>query len=321
VVFSFLRALNGRSNRLAKTRLVTGAFIISFSGVWVKISHVTATASAFYRVLFGGIFLLLAALMNGEVRWLRPRHMMWAFFCGLLISVDLICYHSSINYIGPGLGTILPNFQVFILAVVGALFLKEKLSVVSVLSMPIAFAGLFMIVGIHWERLDPMYKLGIYFGLSAAVFYALFLLLLRRLQAEQTGRSIFQIIMLVSLTAAALLALELLRTGDSFRIPDGQSFWALAALGLFSQAVGWILITNALPYVRASLSGLILLLQPALSFVWDVLFFNRPTSLFNWIGVTIVLCAIYFGTTGRSRGRKPRAGKAISAAGRDGAQY
>ena len=318
MVPAYLRALNGRSDHLAKTRLAAGAFIISFSGVWVKICHVSATASAFYRVLFGGILLLLAVWIKGEMRRLKPRHLFLGVFCGLLIAVDLICYHSSIGYIGPGLGTILPNFQVFILAVASALFLKEKLSVLSILSMPIAFAGLFMIVGIHWQRLDPMYKLGIWFGLSAAVFYALYLLSLRWLQVEQSGRSTFHVLMLISLTAAVFLALELLRTGDSFRIPDGQSFWALAALGLFSQVLGWILIANALPYVRTSLSGLILLLQPALSFVWDVLLFDRPTNLLNWIGVAIVLGAIYFGATGGSRAKGTQRRQVISAAGRHG---
>jgi drug/metabolite transporter (DMT)-like permease len=75
-----------------------------------------------------------------------------------------------------------------------------------------------------------------------------------------------------------------------------QSLVALAALGLFSHSLGWVVITNALPHIRASLSGLILLLQPALAFVWDVLFFQRPTSTVNWLGVLVVLAAVYLGT-------------------------
>ena len=71
-------------------------------------------------------------------------------------------------------------------------------------------------------------------------------------------------------------------------------------LGLLSQAIGWILITNALPHVRASLVGLSLLLQPSLSFVWDVLFFRRETSVVNWLGVIIVLSAIYLGMSGNA---------------------
>ena len=36
--------------------------------------------------------------------------------------------------------------------------------------------------------------------------------------------------------------------------------------------------------------------QPSLAFVWDVLLFQRPTSLMNWVGVSIVLFAIYLGS-------------------------
>jgi drug/metabolite transporter (DMT)-like permease len=101
----------------------------------------------------------------------------------------------------------------------------------------------------------------------------------------------------VSAASAALLAIGMALHGESFVIPDRRSLLSLLVLGIFSQGVGWILISNALPRLRVSLSGLILLLQPALAFVWDVTFFGRPTNAANWIGVTIVLVAIYMGST------------------------
>ncbi|MEE4166461.1 MAG: EamA family transporter, partial [Desulfocapsaceae bacterium] len=61
---------------------------------------------------------------------------------------------------------------------------------------------------------------------------------------------------------------------------------------------------NSLPRVKASIAGLLLLLQPALSFVWDVLIFNRYTTLLNWTGVVLGLAAIYLGmSTSRTSGR------------------
>ncbi|MEA3233020.1 MAG: DMT family transporter, partial [Thermodesulfobacteriota bacterium] len=151
-------------------------------------------------------------------------------------------------------------------------------------------------VGIHWEKMDPLYRIGVYCGLATAVCYAGFILSLRKLQSDQAGLSIFYVLMVVSMASAAFLAVEIWRAGDTFKIPDRQSLLALAALGLFSQSIGWILIANALPKIRASLSGLILLLQPALAFIWDVLFFHRPTTWINWTGVLIALMAIYLGT-------------------------
>jgi drug/metabolite transporter (DMT)-like permease len=224
---------------------------------------------------------------------------------GAFLALDLLFYHSSILYVGPGLGTILPNFQVFILAAVGILFLREKLRWSLLTAIPLAFSGLFLIVGVDWANLDANYRVGIYFGLGAAFCYAWFMLSLRKLQAEQTGVSIFFALMAVSFFTAVFLAAEIIHSGGTFAIPDLQSLASLAALGLFSHSLGWVIIANALPHMRASLSGLILLLQPALAFVWDVLLFHRPTGPINWLGVLVVLFAVYLGTvkpTQRTRG-------------------
>lgn len=286
--------------RVALVSLVIGAVLISFSGVWVKTAHVTPNVSAFYRVFFGGIVLFAAAVYRGEIKWRGTRQAVLSTLCGFLFALDLWFYHYSIQYIGPGLGTIIPNFQVFILAGIGILFLREPLRVVFLVSLPLAFFGLILIVGLNWAQLEQAYRIGIYYGLACAVCYAAFILMLRKLQSEQAGISFFYVLLVVSFTSAVFLAAEVIHNNNSFKIPDLQSFFALAALGLFSQSVGWILISNALPQIRASLSGLILLMQPALAFVWDVLFFQRPTSLVNWMGVLIALAAIYLGMGRRS---------------------
>ncbi len=281
---------------LAALGLLSGAVMISFSGVWVKLAHVTPTSAAFYRVFLGSIILLMAVLGKGELKPKKTPKIWLVVLCGFFFAMDLFFFHIGIRYVGPGLGTILPNFEVFILAAIGIFFFKEKVRVAYLLSIPMAFFGLFMIVGIHWEKMDPLYRIGVYCGLATAVCYAGFILSLRKLQSDQAGLSIFYVLMVVSMASAAFLAVEIWRAADTFKIPDLQSLLALAALGLFSQSIGWILIANALPKIRASLSGLILLLQPALAFIWDVLFFHRPTTWINWTGVLIALVAIYLGT-------------------------
>ncbi len=68
--------------------------------------------------------------------------------------------------------------------------------------------------------------------------------------------------------------------------------------------MGWLIITRALPQIRVSLVGMILLLQPALSFVWDILFFNRDTTLVSLTGIVITLAAIYLGVTAKPAASK-----------------
>ena len=297
-----IRDRKSQKTRLSMLGLIAGAVLISFSGVWVKVANVTPNVSVFYRVFIGGIVLLAAALYRQELKWPTLRYLLLSVLCGIFLALDLWLFHYSVEYTGPGLGTILPNFQVFILAGFGIFFLKEPLRLAYLLSLPLAFAGLFMIVGINWSHLEVSYRVGVYFGLAAAVFYAAFILSLRKLQADQMGSSFFYVLMTVSFSATVFLAAEVVQSNHSFRIPDLQTLFSLLALGVLSHALGWILIANALPKIHASLSGLILLLQPALAFIWDVLFFQRPTSLVNWLGVLLALTAIYLGMARKSAG-------------------
>ena len=137
-----------------------------------------------------------------------------------------------------------------------------------------------------------------FLGLLAAVFYAGFLLILRKTQRSDNHSSFFFTLMLISFVCTIFLALKMVLYGDPFIIPDTQNLYILLSLAFFSQVLGWLLIANNMPLIRASLTGFILLLQPALSFIWDVLFFSRPTDMTNWMGVIVTLAAIYMGVTG-----------------------
>jgi drug/metabolite transporter (DMT)-like permease len=142
------------------------------------------------------------------------------------------------------------------------------------------------------------YRTGVLLALLAAISYAGYILMLRSFQSKFTV-SAFPTIGLVALTTAAVLAVEAVTIKESLRIPDLQSWGALVGYGLFSQVLAWVLISNGLPKIEASRAGLILLLQPTFSFIWDILFFNRPTTWIEVVGALMALVAIYIGLTAR----------------------
>ena len=280
-------------------QVLCGACMISFSGVFVKLADVSPTSSGFYRVFFGSIILLCASLWHKELQRITLAQLLLISFCGFVFALDLFFWHESIMYIGPGLATLLGNFQVFLLAATGILFFGEKVRPRFLASIPLAVLGLLLIVGLNWNGLANDYKTGIYFALLTAVCYAAFILSMRKIQTDEK-QSLFFSLLLVSIATAVFLGMKMTLTGDSFSIPDFKSVLALLGLGLFSQTIGWVLIANAMPRIRASLTGLILLLQPTLAFIWDVVLFNRPTDLLNWVGVILTLAAIYMGLTGKA---------------------
>ncbi|MFH1981996.1 MAG: DMT family transporter [Pseudomonadota bacterium] len=277
--------------------LLIGAVMISFSSVYVKIAHVSPSVSAFYRVFFGALVLMGMAVFRQRFRWRGRRYLMLAAVCSGSFALDLFLWHRSIHFVGPGLATLLANFQVFILAAIGIVVLKEPFRWRIAVAIPMAFCGLVLIVGIDWGQLGAAYRLGVVFGLLAALCYSVYLISLKRIQSLPAGLPPLENLAVVSLMAAGWLAVDIWYSGESFHIPDTTSTLALLAYGVFSQVAGWVIIASALPRVRASFAGLALLLQPTLAYVWDVLFFHRAVSLLNLAGVALAICGIYLGTS------------------------
>ncbi len=274
--------------------------MISFSPVFVALTGVGPTMAGFYRNLFGGVFLLVLVLARGGTLWMGRRPFWLAAVCGMLFAADLTFWHRSILYVGPGLATIIGNFQVFFLAAFGVLVLKEKLDWRYAVSVPLAIFGLFLIVGIDWSHLESNYKLGVLFGLTTALTYAAFLLVLQHAQSRPHRLAATANMCVISLVTALIMGVEGAVQGESFHIPDVQSWSSLLAYGVVCQGLGWITISRALGHVEASRAGLILLLQPTLAFIWDMLFFARPTAPVDAVGAIIALLAIYLGG-GRER--------------------
>jgi drug/metabolite transporter (DMT)-like permease len=281
--------------------LASGASMISFSGVWVKLAHVGPTTAGFYRTLFGGLILLALATMGKETFWKGWRPFLTALVCALFFALDLTFWHRSIRYVGPGLATILANFQVFFLSAFGVVVLRERPGWRFALSVPLSLAGLFLIVGVNWGELHADYKTGVLLGLATAACYAANFLTLRQSQIWSESLTPRANLAIIALMTSLFMAAEGWGQGETFVIPDFQSWTALIAYGLVSQVLGWICIYRGLLRIEASRAGLILLLQPTLAFVWDIFFFSRPTGLKDGVGALLALGAIYLGTTKAGR--------------------
>jgi drug/metabolite transporter (DMT)-like permease len=277
--------------------LVVGGSLISFSPVFVRLAHVGPMSAAFYRTLFGGAVLAGIFLLRGREGAWDPKAAWWLAVAGVVLGLDLTLWHHSIHYIGGGLATILGNTQVFVFAGYGFFFLGERVTRQFVLGVPLAFTGLVLIFGLDWSQIGPQYRMGVAFGLLTALAYAAYLIVLRRVQRRPNAARPVTAMAAVSLTAAAFLGVAMPIVGESFVIPDAQSWGALIGLGLVPQVLGWLLIIRGLPHTPASRAGLILLLQPGLAFVWDVVLFGRPTSPIEYLGVALVLGGIYYGGT------------------------
>jgi drug/metabolite transporter (DMT)-like permease len=281
----------------AMAQLVAGAIMISFSAVFVRLVHVAPTVSAFYRMLFGGGILLAVMLWRREKLTVSAKSFLILTLAAVFFAFDLALWHRSILYVGPGVATLLANFQVFVLAAVGVTFFKEKLTVYQWLAIGLAMLGLILLVGSGWGAFSAQYHTGVILGLLTAIAYAGYILTLRSARTAGESGSSYAVITVVSLITAFILAASVGAEGESFRIPGWADAGWLFLYGLVPQVLGWVLISNAMARgVGAAQVGLVLLLQPTFAFIWDWAFFGRHFTYPEMIGAGLALISIYMGS-------------------------
>jgi len=279
-----------------RVRLFAGAVLISFSPVFVKLVSVSPTTSGFYRVFLGGIALALFLLLTGRELSFTKRAWTALILSAVFFALDLWFWHRSIMYVGPGLATLLANFQVFIMIAAGVVLLSQRPTVRQLIAIPLAIIGLAMIVGLDWQSLQQDYQLGVIFGLLTAVCYAGYLLTMRRVRTDSKHAVPSREVAVMSLVAAAMLGLAAIAEGESLSIPTVNDAIWLACYGLLAHGVGLMFIASSLAKVTTTEVGLALLLQPTLSFAWDIIFFGRVLTAVEAVGAAIALMAIFLGS-------------------------
>ncbi len=284
--------------RISGTGLVVlGGLFVSLSPIFVKVSSVGPTMAGFYRTLLGGVILAAIAVVRGEPLW-RGRHALkLSVGAAVFFALGLTFWHRSILAIGPGLSSILANLQVFFLAGMAVISLGERISLRMGFAMPIAITGLVLLLGLDRIGADPDYRTGVIYGLAAALAYAFYLMVLRGVQTGKKAPAQLVNFAAISLICAVMMGFEGWMQGESFAINDVPSWLSMIAYGVFCQALAWCLISAGLPRIAASRAGLLLLLSPIGSFLWDILFFRRPTTGLEFLGAGLTVAAIYVGSS------------------------
>jgi len=105
----------------------------------------------------------------------------------------------------------------------------------------------------------------------------------------------------ISLMCAILLAGFALVGGESLLLASPRAYLLMFLYGALCQGLAWVWISSAMPLLTASVSGLVLLAQPAVSLMADVLFFGRGLSPVESGGALLAGLAIWIGSSRQRR--------------------
>lgn len=283
-----------------------GAACIASSAMLVRLADTTPATAAAYRCLLSVPILAVLVWWQTRREPHRPlRSRLLGVGSGIFFTFDLYLWHHCIADAGAGVATVLGNLQVVVVAAVGWAVLSERPSNRLLLALPVVFAGVVLVSGLIGPAAYGNHPLrGTLYGVFTSIAYAGFILLLR---ASSDGTSSAAAPLLDATVTAGLLSIVLGMATDGVDLtPSWGALGWLALLALFSQVIGWLLISRSLPHLPAAVTALVLLLQPLGALVLGAVVLSERPTWVQLVGSALVLGGVVFGSRASASRRDRR---------------
>jgi len=268
---------------------MVAAMLISGTIGWlVLLSGQAVLDVVFWRCVFGAATLLLICARMGFLRrgLLNSHTFALIVLSGVAIVANWVLLFASYSRASIAIGTAVYNVQPFILLGLAALFLGERITLHKLAWLAVSFVGMLAIVSAHHGQGESgsEYLLGIALALSAALMYAVAVLIIKRLRGIPP-----HLIALIQVSTGALL---LAPVANFTELPAGTQAWgALLTLGVVHTGLMYVLLYGAIQKLPTALIGALSFIYPIAAIFVDWFAFGHRLQPLQWVGVAAILLA------------------------------
>jgi len=277
------------SHQAAYIALAIGVLGIGWSAIFVRMSGVAGSTSAFYRMAIAQLVFVPWWLAAPTPKRQLPRAgVTAAIWAGVAFAADLALFNTAIMRTSVGNATLLGvNAPIFV-ALGAWMFFGQRPTVAFWSGFALSFIGMVAIVGTDVIR-HPVLGIGDAMAVGGAICYAAYLLYLQRSRTEIDALSFSAISGVVA--SVTLLAICL-----AIRAPLGgfsKTSWAsLIALALVTQVIGHLCVAYSLGNIPASVASIVLLAQAPITVILAVPVLHEGVTAAQLVGGALVLGGI-----------------------------
>ena len=260
-----------------------GACTLSFGGLIVKsFEGANLWQILFWRSVFFSIVVLFFLLLNYKKNFFNSIYKIGlpGFFGGIVLSCGYAGYVFAMYNTTVAYANFIIQTQTFFLAIFGYIFLKEKISILTITSIVLAFSGIFLMLG---GSLNSGQMIGNIAAFIMPISFAVLILTVRKYP---------NVDMIPLQLIAGIGAIILGYLFSSQIIVSSYDIFLGFIAGFFQVGLGFIFITVGAKTTPSALVGIIMLTEAILGPLWAWLFINETPPLVVLVGGSIVLFAV-----------------------------
>ena len=260
-----------------------GALSLSFGGIIVKsFDGATLWQILFWRSVFFSLTVLTFLIISYKKKTLNSFYEsgLPGFFGGIVLSFGFCGYVFAMYNTTVANTNFIISLQILFLAIFGYLFLKEKISAITLTSIVLAITGVFLMVG---NSLTPGELSGNLAAFTMPITFAILIMIVRKFPTVDMVPAQF-----VAGISSCLIGFLL---SNKLMISPHDIFLGFLA-GFFQVGFGFIFITIGARSTPSAMVGVIMLSESVLGPIWAFLFVSERPSMFTLIGGVIILFAV-----------------------------
>ena len=260
-----------------------GACTLSFGGLIVKsFEGANLWQILFWRSVFFSIVVLFFLILNYKKNFFNSIYKIGlpGFFGGMVLSCGYAGYVFAMYNTTVANANFIIQTQTIFLAIFGYIFLKEKISKLTLASIFLAFSGIFLMLG---SSLTTGQMVGNIAAFVMPISFAVLILTVRKYPSVD----------MIPLQLIAGIGAVIIGYLFSSKISVSSHDILLGFVaGFFQVGLGFIFITIGAKTTPSALVGIIMLTEAVLGPLWAWLFINETPPLVVLVGGTIVLSAV-----------------------------
>lgn len=275
-------------------KIIVAMLIWSTLGVFVKGIELSSLEIALFRAIIGSIFLILLGFITKQEfdKEVLKKNLSILIFSGVALGINWILLFESYKNTTISNATLSYYMAPIIIVILCAVILKEKITYKKILCIVAAMVGLFLILknGNTVNLQGYNHMKGIIFGLSAAMFYAL-VVVLNKFIKDLSGFKATIIQLLVS--SMVILPITLLTVTLEIRTVSIKSFILLAIVGILHTGIAYFLYFSSIKNIEGQSIAILSYIDPifALTISWVLL--GESMNIIQICGGLLILFSAY----------------------------
>jgi drug/metabolite transporter (DMT)-like permease len=234
---------------------------------------------------FGLAFLLMVLLFHNQLKKVRKGTVFKGMALGVLLYLAFLFQTVGLVYTTPSKNAFLTAFNVVLVPLISALFLKKKLAFPAIVGACLAISGIAVISLNDFNNIN----LGDILTLICALFFALQIIYTN---LYVIGENVYALNTIQMGTAAVCAILVALIEGKSpdFSHLDGNL--AVLYLGAISTMLPFLLQTTSQQFTKETETAIILSTESVFGMLFSILLLNEEVTVRMLIGAALILLGV-----------------------------